>query len=46
MATRTQDVQGYELHALRGAPDCLKHAHAARAEVSFGDFHSGQCRFE
>jgi FkbM family methyltransferase len=40
------DVQGYEVHALRGAPNCLKHARAVLAEVSFGEFYSGQCRFE
>jgi FkbM family methyltransferase len=40
------DIQGYEVHALRGAPDCLKHARAVLVEVSFGEFYAGQCRFE
>jgi FkbM family methyltransferase len=40
------DVQGYELHVLRGAANCLRHAHAVLAEVSFGEFYKGQCRFE
>ena len=36
------DLQGYELHALRGAPDCLRHARAVVLELSFQEYYSGQ----
>lgn len=36
------DLQGYELNALRGAPDCLSHARAIVMELSFLEYYSGQ----
>ncbi|HVZ65433.1 MAG TPA: FkbM family methyltransferase [Lacunisphaera sp.] len=36
------DLQGYELHALRGATACLQHASAVLLEVSFREFYAGQ----
>lgn len=36
------DLQGYELHALRGAPDCLRHARAVVLELSFREYYAGQ----
>ncbi len=40
------DVQGYELHVLKGAPGCLRRAKAVLAEASFGEFYESQCLFE
>jgi len=39
------DIQGYELEALRGAPECLAAAKAVIAEVSFVEYYDGQCLF-
>ena len=39
------DIQGYELEALRGAPECLMSAKAVVAEVSFVEYYEGQCLF-
>lgn len=39
------DIQGYELEALRGAPECLASARAIIAEVSFVEYYKGQCLF-
>jgi FkbM family methyltransferase len=39
------DIQGYELEALRGAPECLRSAKAFIAEVSFVEYYEGQCLF-
>jgi len=39
------DVQGYELEVLKGALNCLHHARAILAEVSFKEFYKGQCLF-
>ncbi|MDI1335071.1 MAG: FkbM family methyltransferase [Lacunisphaera sp.] len=36
------DLQGYELNALRGAPDCLHHARAVVLELSFREYYAGQ----
>lgn len=36
------DLQGYELHALRGAPGCLRHARAVLLELSFREYYAGQ----
>jgi FkbM family methyltransferase len=37
------DIQGYELEALKGAPECLRSAKAIIAEVSFIEYYDGQC---
>ena len=39
------DIQGYELEALRGAPECLGAAKAVLAEVSFMAYYENQCLF-
>jgi len=39
------DIQGFELEALRGAPDCLRHARAVVCEVSFREYYHGQPLF-
>jgi hypothetical protein len=39
------DIQGYELEALRGAPECLAAARAVIAEVSFIAYYDQQCLF-
>jgi FkbM family methyltransferase len=39
------DIQGYELEALKGAPECLRSAKAIIAEVSFIEYYDGQCLF-
>jgi len=39
------DVQGYELEALRGAENCLRHARAVLCEVSFRSFYANQPLF-
>lgn len=39
------DIQGYELEALRGAPQCLAAAKAVIAEVSFIAYYERQCLF-
>jgi len=39
------DIQGFELEALRGAPQCLASAKAVIAEVSFIEYYEGQCLF-
>jgi FkbM family methyltransferase len=39
------DIQGYELEALRGGPECLRSAKAIIAEVSFIEYYEGQCLF-
>ena len=39
------DIQGFELEALRGAPECLTSAKAVIAEVSFIEYYKGQCLF-
>jgi FkbM family methyltransferase len=39
------DIQGFELEALRGAPDCLTSAKAVITEVSFIEYYEGQCSF-
>jgi FkbM family methyltransferase len=39
------DIQGYELEALRGGPECLTSAKAIVAEVSFIEYYEGQCLF-
>jgi FkbM family methyltransferase len=39
------DIQGFELEALKGAPECLKSAKAIIAEVSFIEYYEGQCLF-
>jgi FkbM family methyltransferase len=39
------DIQGFELEALRGGPQCLKSAKAIIAEVSFIEYYEGQCLF-
>lgn len=38
------DLQGYELLALRGAPECLRHARAVLLELSFRDYYSDQAK--
>jgi FkbM family methyltransferase len=40
------DVQGYELEVLKGATECLMHAKAVIAEVSFVVIYEEQCLFE
>ena len=39
------DIQGYELEALRGADNCLRHAKLIISEVSFLEFYNGQALF-
>ncbi len=39
------DIQGFELEALRGAPECLMSAKAVITEVSFIEYYEGQCLF-
>jgi FkbM family methyltransferase len=39
------DIQGYELEALRGAQESLRHARAVLCEVSFRRFYQGQPLF-
>jgi FkbM family methyltransferase len=39
------DIQGFELEALRGAPECLTSAKAVITEVSFIEYYDGQCLF-
>jgi FkbM family methyltransferase len=39
------DIQGSELEALRGGPECLMSAKAVVAEVSFIEYYEGQCLF-
>lgn len=39
------DIQGYELEALRGGPECLRSAKAIVAEVSFVEYYERQCLF-
>ena len=39
------DIQGFELEALRGAPECLTSAKAVITEVSFIEYYEGQCFF-
>ena len=39
------DIQGYELEALRGGPECLTSAKAIVVEVSFIKYYEGQCLF-
>jgi FkbM family methyltransferase len=39
------DIQGFELEALKGAPECLKSAKAVIAEVSFIEYYERQCFF-
>lgn len=39
------DIQGYELHALQGACNAIKHVRAILTEVSFVELYSGQCLF-
>jgi FkbM family methyltransferase len=39
------DIQGFELEALRGAPECLTSAEAVITEVSFIEYYEGQCLF-
>ena len=39
------DIQGFELEALRGAPECLTSAKAVITEVSFVEYYEGQCIF-
>jgi len=39
------DIQGFELEALKGAPECLKSVRAVIAEVSFIEYYEGQCLF-
>ena len=39
------DIQGYELEALRGAPECLAATRAVIAEVSFIPYYEQQCLF-
>jgi hypothetical protein len=39
------DVQGYELEALRGGEECLRHARAVLLEVSFRAYYAGQPLF-
>jgi FkbM family methyltransferase len=39
------DIQGYELEALRGGPECLRSAKAIIAEVSFIEYYERQCLF-
>jgi FkbM family methyltransferase len=39
------DIQGFELEALKGSPECLKTAKAIIAEVSFIEYYEGQCLF-
>ncbi len=39
------DIQGFELEALLGAPDCLTSAKAVITEVSFIEYYEGQCFF-
>jgi len=36
------DLQGYELHALRGAPRSLGHSRAVLLELSFREFYKDQ----
>lgn len=37
------DVQGYEVDVLMGASECLEHARAIVAEVSFEQYYTNQC---
>jgi FkbM family methyltransferase len=39
------DIQGYELEALKGGPECLVSTKAVITEVSFTDYYEGQCLF-
>jgi FkbM family methyltransferase len=39
------DIQGFELEALKGAPECLRSAKAVIAEVSFIEYYERQCFF-
>lgn len=39
------DIQGFELEALRGAPECLLSVKAVITEVSFIEYYVGQCLF-
>lgn len=39
------DIQGFELEALQGAPECLMSAKAVITEVSFIEYYEGQCLF-
>lgn len=39
------DIQGYELEALRGAPNCVASTKAIITEVSFIEYYKGQCLF-
>lgn len=39
------DIEGFELEALKGAENCLKHAHYLILEVSFIERHKGQPLF-
>jgi FkbM family methyltransferase len=39
------DIQGFELEALRGGPECLTSAKAIITEVSFIEYYEGQCLF-
>lgn len=39
------DIQGFEVEALKGGPECLKSAKAIIAEVSFIEYYEGQCLF-
>jgi FkbM family methyltransferase len=39
------DIQGYELEALKGADECLKHSKYLIIEVSFIEFYQGQPLF-
>jgi len=39
------DIQGFELKALRGAPECLMSAKAVITEVSFIEYYESQCLF-
>jgi hypothetical protein len=39
------DIQGFELEALQGAPECLTSTKAIISEVSFIEYYRGQCLF-
>ena len=39
------DIQGFELHALRGAHDLIKRTLVVHCEVSFAEIYEGQCHF-
>jgi FkbM family methyltransferase len=39
------DIQGFEVEALRCAPECLMSAKAVITEVSFIEYYEGQCLF-